>query len=83
MALWITKLSYLRGRWLGRKDATVAGARGIPSYEARRILAGRASELRGVKLEGFWIGVQEIRPEWGMSLPSKLTADPQPEQPPS
>ena len=66
-------LRFQRGRWIGRKDATVAGARGIPNYEARWTLAERAQEFRGEKLVGFWFGVNEIRPEWTMAelnLPS-------------
>jgi hypothetical protein len=55
------------GRWMGRKSATVAGAHGIPTYEARRILAERARALSGPKLAGYWVGVGEIRPEWGMA----------------
>ena len=78
---WFSQLRYLRGRWIGRKDATVAGARGIALYEARRILAARASELRGPKLKGYWVGVKEIRPEWGMALPLNLDSD-RPNKPP-
>lgn len=66
--MWnVTAVLHWRGRWIGRKDATAAGARGIPSFEARRILASRASELHGPKLTGFWRGVSEIRPEWAMA----------------
>jgi hypothetical protein len=75
VAPWFDQLRCLRGRWIGRKDATVAGARGIAHYEARRILAARASELRGSKLKGYWVGVKEIRPEWGMALPLNLDTD--------
>lgn len=54
----------LRGRWLGRKDATAAGSRGLSSDEARRVLAERAKDLHGATLTAYWRGVSEIRPEW-------------------
>ena len=60
-------LRFRYGRWIGRRSATVAGAHGIPPYEARRILAERARVLSGPKLAGYWTGVSEVRPEWGMA----------------
>ena len=70
MKSWVGRVARWRGRWIGRKDATVADSRGIPSLEARRILAERAGELRGPTLDGFWRGVGEIRSEWAMGRPA-------------
>ncbi len=57
-------IAFQRGRWIGRKDATVAGARGFDDQRAGDALRTRAAELRGQMLEGFWFGVREIRPGW-------------------
>jgi hypothetical protein len=58
-----------RGRWIGRRAATVVGSRGIPSLEAQRLLAERSDELHGPMLDGFRRGVSDVRPEWLGALP--------------
>jgi hypothetical protein len=63
----VKSIPYLRGRWIGRKDAIVAASRGVLPPQAEHALDKRAAELSGATLDGYWRGVADIRPGWSRS----------------